>query len=150
MSELTLEILRKAIELINQTKEEIVGFVISPADYHSIKEGKSVLYGVDDIKMFISPPYTGIELYVSTLVDDGKPIPLIKKMESPNIRLYNRPSMEIKEKLIKARKQLQEQKEKQYQMKPKDKQSLISLGGRIKGLQQAIDIAIELKEESIC
>ncbi len=81
MSELTLEILNEAIKVLEQAREEIVGFVISPADYSSIKKGTSFLYGIDDIKMFVTLPYSGIEIYVSDMVQDGKPIPLTKKMK---------------------------------------------------------------------
>ena len=78
---LTLENLEKLIQSI--PKSEIVGFVISPKDYDSIRAGAKVLYGVDDIKMFVAPPYTGLELYVSDMVEDGKPIPLTRKMNQP-------------------------------------------------------------------
>lgn len=83
MSELTLEILDKAIQQLGLYKDEIIGFVISPSDNSSLREGTKALYGVDDVKMFVVPPYTGLEIYVSTMVEDGKPIPLTKKMKQP-------------------------------------------------------------------
>ncbi len=78
MSELTLEILDEIIKQI--PKNEILGFVISPSDYQSLKEGSKVLWGADEVKMFTILPYTGIALYVSAMVEDGKPIPLTKEM----------------------------------------------------------------------
>ena len=74
--ELTLEILDK---LIQQTKDEIVGFVVSPADARSLQQGTKAIYGVDDYKLFISPPYTGIVIFVSEMVSNEHPIKLTKR-----------------------------------------------------------------------
>ena len=74
--ELTLEVLDN---LIMQTKDEIVGFVVSPADARSLRQGTEVICGVDDYKVFVSPPYTGISIYISESVKDGCPIKLIKR-----------------------------------------------------------------------
>ncbi len=76
MSELTLDILD---ELIKQTKEEIIGFVVHPDDARSLKDGSKVLYGLDDYKLFVISPYKGIAIYTSTLVQQGEPIKLTKQ-----------------------------------------------------------------------
>jgi len=74
--ELTLEILDGLIE---QTKEEIIGFVVHPDDARSLKDGSKALCGVDDYKMFVCPPYTGIPIYISELIPKGQPLKLTKR-----------------------------------------------------------------------
>lgn len=68
--ELTLVTLDKLVE---QTREEITGVVVSPEDARGLKAGSKFLFGVDDYRVF------SLNIYVSDLVQDGKPIILTRK-----------------------------------------------------------------------
>ncbi len=79
MSEgLTLEILNKAIALIEQMEKEheIIGFVLHPSDIRDIRDGKVKLFNIDKNKITMTPPYWGLALYESNFVPPGHPIPI--------------------------------------------------------------------------
>ena len=79
MSELTLELLDEAIRKIEEQRDIIVGVVVSPNDYLSLKEGSKRIIGWDSSKIFDVALYKGIAVFVSEMVEDGKPIPLFRK-----------------------------------------------------------------------
>lgn len=83
--ELTIETLDKAIALIKEAKQEdeIVGFSINPSDLRKIKDATAYLYGMDEIKFFVIPPYAGIALYSDINTPIGHPIPLRRKDLAP-------------------------------------------------------------------
>jgi len=77
--ELTLEILNEAIQKIVEQQEIIVGVSVSPSDYLSLRDGGLKILGWDSSKIFEVPLYKGMVVFVSEMVEDGKPIPLVRK-----------------------------------------------------------------------
>ena len=85
--ELTLEILDQAIQKIQEQRDVIVGVVLSPSDYLSIKDGSRKMTGWDSSKIFDVALYKGIAVFISEMVEDGKPIPLVRKWKESDIEL---------------------------------------------------------------
>ena len=80
--ELTLEILEKAVKQLKQHKREheIIGYYVNPLDMDNIKKGLASIYGADETKVFVIPPYGGVFLRESFALSVGQ-VAIVRRLD---------------------------------------------------------------------